>query len=90
VLTVKQTSRFKKDSKKFANQPKLLKTLVVVIDLLAQEKLLPRKNCDHALTGNYVGFRDCHIAPDVILIYQVTEKRNLLLHRLGSHSELFK
>jgi len=51
---------------------------------------LPPKNHDHPLTGNYSGFRECHIAPDWLLIYLVTEATLVLtLTRTGSYSDLF-
>ncbi len=58
--------------------------------LLQQQEVLPGKYKDHQLTGNYVGFRECHITPDWLLIYQVKEAQLILaLARTGSHSELF-
>lgn len=61
-----------------------------VIELLIIEKKLPEKNRDHDLVGNYKGHRECHITPDVLLIYKKNSVINLLsLERIGSHSELF-
>ena len=59
-----------------------------LIKLLIQDNPLPQKYKDHALIGNWVGRRDCHIEPDWILIYKKTEDE-LLLERTGSHSDLF-
>ena len=56
--------------------------------MLANEEELPERNRDHALIGDYVDHRECHITPDWLLIYQTTETE-LLLVRTGSHSELF-
>ena len=56
--------------------------------MLANEEDLPERNRDHALIGDYVYQRECHITPDWLLIYQTTEAE-LLLVRTGSHSELF-
>lgn len=50
---------------------------------------LPRKHQDHALKGEYVGTRECHVKPDLLLIYFKMDKTLLTLVRLGSHSELF-
>jgi mRNA interferase YafQ len=50
---------------------------------------LPEKNHDHALTGAWVGYRECHIRPDLLLIYRKPDAITLRLARLGSHSELF-
>ena len=61
-----------------------------VIDTLAIPEILPQKNKDHILTGNYDGFRECHILPDLLLIYNYDEQEKILyLYRIGSHSELF-
>lgn len=58
------------------------------IRLLASEITLPPRFRDHALSGNWSGWRDCHIEPDWLLLYQVSEEQ-LLLGRTGSHSDLF-
>ena len=61
-----------------------------VLDYLVQEQPLPEKYRDHALSGNYADFRECHILPDWLLIYKVEEDILILtLTRTGSHSELF-
>ena len=63
----------------------------MVVQMLAQDQTLPTKYRDHALTGQWQAFRDCHIKPDLVLIYQKTDEDELLvlsLLRLGSHSEL--
>ena len=88
MLEVRVTNRFKKEVKKAARQQKDMRKLSVVVDLLQAEEPLPEHNRDHALTGNYVGNRECHISPDWLLIYQTTETE-LILVRTGSHSELF-
>jgi len=59
-----------------------------VVDLLAADTPLPRRNVDHALTGDWVDHRDCHLRPDLILIYRKPDDASLELVRLGSHSEL--
>jgi len=59
-----------------------------VVGLLRNKKKLPEKYKDHALTGDYFGFRECHVKPDVLLVYDV-DAEYLYLVRLGSHSELF-
>ena len=61
-----------------------------VVDQLAKCVPLPEKNRDHALTGDYIGFRECHVAPDWLLIYRVEdEELELFLFRTGTHSDLF-
>ena len=88
MLEVRVTSRFEKEVKKAARQQKDMRKLSDVVDLLQAKKALPEKNRDHALTGNYSGHRECHLSPDWLLIYRVTEAE-LILVRTGSHNELF-
>jgi len=84
------TTKFKKDFKKMEKQGKDLRRLRIVIGKLANGEKLDEKYRDHALTGNYADCRECHIAPDWLLIYRVEETEVvLLLMRTGSHSELF-
>ena len=62
-----------------------------IIDMLRNGKKLPERNRDHALTGEYRGMRECHIAPDWLLIYRIDAGSLILvLSRTGSHSELFR
>ena len=71
-------------------QGKDLSLLQKVINDLLAEKILSEKHRDHALTGNYVGFRECHILPDWLLIYAIDHGQLLLtVTRTGSHSDLF-
>lgn len=88
MLSITRKSRFKKDFKKLQSSGKDLQKLADVILKLANEEPLPERNRDHTLIGDYAGHRECHISPDWLLIYQVTETE-LLLVRTGSHSELF-
>lgn len=88
MLKPKLQSRFKKDFKKYQHKQTILDELDQVIDLLRAQKKLPEKYKDHSLSGDYIGFRECHIKPDVLLIYD-SDKEFLYLVRLGSHSELF-
>ena len=62
--------------------------LLAAVTLLAADKPLPRRHFDHALGGEWSDHRDCHIRPDLILIYRKPDDENLELVRLGSHSEL--
>lgn len=90
MYIVKPTSRFKKDLKAVAKRGYDIDILIKIIKLLANGSPLPEKNKDHALTGNYVGYRECHITPDWLLIYKVEESILILtLTRTGSHSDLF-
>ena len=71
-------------------QGKDLSLLQKVINDLLAEKILSEKHRDHALTGNYVGFRECHIQPDWLLIYAVDHGQLILTaSRTGTHSDLF-
>jgi mRNA interferase YafQ len=89
MLNRKFSSRFKKELKKYEHKPDVLKEFNEVLKFLLFGKQLPEKYKDHSLIGNYVGYRECHIKPDVLLIYKIDEE-HLYLSRIGSHSELFK
>lgn len=91
MLKVVLSNRFKKDLKLAQRRGLDLRLLKGVVDLLAQEKPLPESNKDHALTGKYAAFRECHIKPDWLLIYRVEEQDlELMLFRTGSHADLFR
>ncbi|NEO41511.1 MAG: type II toxin-antitoxin system YafQ family toxin [Moorea sp. SIOASIH] len=81
-------NRFKKDVKRLQKRGKNMEKLKTVIEKLLERKELEPKYKDHALTGNWSGYRDCHIEPDWILIYKTSET-NLFLVRSGSHADLF-
>ncbi len=87
-MNVAQTMQFKKDVKRMRKRGKDLEKVKAVIDLLFAEEPLPPKNRDHKLGGNWIGRRDCHVEPDWILIYKLTEDE-LLLEITGTHSDLF-
>ena len=87
-MNLAQTKQFKKDVKRMRKRGKDLEKIKAVIDQLVAEEPLPAKNRDHKLGGNWIGRRDCHIEPDWILIYKLTEDE-LLLERTGTHSDLF-
>lgn len=88
MLKIHRTSQFKKDYKKAVKSGKKIELLVEIIQKLAQKETLPPKNKDHSLSSNYSNFRECHIQPDWLLIYQY-DPDTLYLTRLGSHSDLF-
>ncbi|HEY5329400.1 MAG TPA: type II toxin-antitoxin system YafQ family toxin [Acidobacteriaceae bacterium] len=93
MRTIRFTARFKKDFGRVQKglSPDVLQVQVQsVVDMLLVDTPLPAKNGDHALRGEWTGFRDCHIRPDLVLIYRKFEPDFLELTRLGSHSELFK
>ena len=88
--TVKFTTVFRKDYKKAKKRRLPLEKLKEVVDLLAMGQPLPERNRDHALTGDWVGHRECYIQPDWLLIYRVEEDVLVLtMTRTGTHSELF-
>lgn len=90
VLNLKAVTQFKNDFKKYRYNEGVIEEFEGVVKTLRNEKKLPDKYVDHPLSGNYKGMRDCHIQPDVLLIYWVSKKtRTLYLERIGSHSELF-
>ena len=88
--TVKFTTQFKKDFKLAMKRGLKIELLEKVITTLAMGETLPEKNKDHALTGNWVGHRECHVLPDWLLIYRIEDEVLVLtLTRTGTHSDLF-
>jgi mRNA interferase YafQ len=87
-MNLAQTKQFKKDVKRMRKRGKELEKIKAVIDLLVAGEPLPPKTRDHKLGGNWIGRRDCHVEPDWILIYKLTDGE-LLLERTGNHSDLF-
>ena len=89
--SIERTAQFKKDFKLAEKQGLDMRELATVIALLADGKPLADKYRDHELKGKYLGHRECHIEPDWLLIYKITESVLVLsLVRTGSHSRLFK
>jgi addiction module toxin component, YafQ family/addiction module toxin, RelE/StbE family len=89
MLKISATSKFKKDLKTCQKRKFDFNLLYSVIDTLAVPEPLDEKHREHALKGNYTGHRECHITPDWLLIYRVTD-RELILDRTGTHSDLFR
>jgi len=88
--TVKPTNRFVRDYKRMEKRNAKMSLLDEIITKLAQGTPLPVKNCDHELTGNFAGHRECHVTPDWLLIYRIDNKVLVLsLTRTGSHSDMF-
>ena len=91
MRTISRTSRFKKDYKREArgqHRATLDADLLAIVSLLAEDTPLPEKLRDHQLAGEWADHRDCHIKPDLVLVYRVPDAERLELVRLGSHSEL--
>ena len=93
MRTIDLSSPIKKDFKRIKASPRhaadLDQKLEAIVDLLVEDKPLPDAQRDHALDGNWKGYRECHVKPDLLLIYRVEDQDTLYLARLGSHSELF-
>ena len=88
MLAVRYSTKFKKDFKNCVKRNYQISLLQQAIDILRIPDVLPVKNKDHSLRGNYTGYRECHIEPDWLLIYQQNENE-LILYRTGTHSDLF-
>ncbi len=91
MRTIKYTSRFKRDYRREKSGQygkKLDAVLLDVVEMLASDTPLPHKNFDHPLSGDWSDHRDCHVKPDLVLIYRKPDAETLELVRLGSHSEL--
>ncbi|MCI5850868.1 MAG: type II toxin-antitoxin system YafQ family toxin [Sutterellaceae bacterium] len=90
TLRIIATSAYKKDYKKALKANRKMDLLDSVVWQLSEGKKLSESFRDHSLTGNWSGYRECHIKPDWLLIYRVIEnKLVLVLARTGTHSELF-
>lgn len=91
MRTFSRTSQFKKDVKLATKRGKDLAKFKTVIDLLIEGEVLPAQYKDHPLRGNFAGSRDCHIQPDWVLIYTLTEDdSHVRFERTGTHSDLFR
>ena len=91
MYQVKFTAAYKKSYKLMKKRGLDLSLLDEVVDLLRQGKRLNEKYRDHALSGNFVGFRECHIQPDWLLVYLIeNDVLTLTLVDTGSHSDIFK
>ena len=89
-LKIIASNAFKKDLKSAKKRGLKLDKLQVIVDKLADEMPLDSKYRDHALTGNYKEFRECHIEPDWLLIYRKdTDVLELFPFRTGTHADLF-
>ena len=92
MRSVKYATRFSKDLKREGKSPNnqdLELRLQAIIDLLIEDQELPINLHDHFLVGEYVGMRELHVKPDLLLIYRKIDEDLLQLIRLGSHSEIF-
>jgi len=91
MRTIERTTQFRRDYKREAkgrHRASLDVNLAGVLGALMNDETLAPRYRDHALTGEWSGFRDCHVKPDLVLIYEKPNEDVLRLVRLGSHSEL--
>ena len=91
MRTVRYTSRFRRDYKREKagrHGRQLDSELLEAVDMLSKDERLPRRYFDHPLSGEWSDHRDCHIRPDLILIYRKPDETSLEVVRLGTHSEL--
>ena len=90
IRRIRATSKFKKELQQSIKQGKKILLAEKIITMLANDEPLPPKHRDHALSGNWNGFRECHINPDWLLVYQKSDNGELMLVlvRLTSHSKL--
>lgn len=92
MLELELSTQFKRDLKKITKQGKSRKHLDSIVEQLQNEEPLDLKHKDHSLSGNWVGYRECHLTPDWLLIYKIIQDDRIQLLRLsrtGSHSDLF-
>lgn len=90
MLSIVSSNRFKKDLKIAIRRGYNIKLLDDVVSKIAAQEKLDEKYKDHALSGEYNNFRECHITPDWLLVYQIIENELILfLSRTGTHSDLF-
>lgn len=91
MRTIERTTQFRKDYKREAkgqHRATLAEDFLSIVTALAVDRPLAERHRDHALSGEWKDHRDCHIKPDLVLIYAKPDAERLQLIRLGSHSEL--
>ena len=91
MRTIERTGQFKRDYKREAKGPHretLQAHFVAVVSALASDQPLQARRRDHALTGEWKDHRDCHVRPDLVLIYRKLDADTLQLVRIGSHAQL--
>ena len=90
MYAIRPTNKFRQDLKLCQKRGYDMQAITDVIKKLAAGETLPPQNRDHELSGNYKGFRECHIQPDWLLIYRINNNDLILfLSRTGTHSDLF-
>ena len=90
MLSIVYTSKMKRDVKRMKKRGKEMEKLIAALDLLAAGEPMPEKYADHPLRGEMRGYRECHIEPDWLLIYQIVQNELILIAAgTGTHSDLF-
>lgn len=92
MRTIEWTTAFRRDYKRTTATPRykdIERLLPEIVGLLANDRPLHEKCRDHGLGGNWKHHRECHLKPDLLLIYKRPDRQTLRLVRMGSHSELF-
>ena len=90
MLTIKYETTFKKDYKRIKKRGYDTRLLEAVLEILVSGEPLPETYKDHPVQGKYTGHRECHITPDWLLVYKISENELILyLTRTGTHSDIF-
>ncbi len=90
MYEIQASTKFRRDVRRCTRQQKNMDKFKKISLLLEAGKPLPDRNRDHVLTGNWHGHRECHIEPDLLLIYRIDDDKKIIeLVRMGSHSDLF-
>jgi len=90
MYKIRPSAKFQRDLKRIQKRGYDITLLKDVLNLLVNGKILPIKYKDHNLSGNFKGCRECHITPDWLLIYEISDDELILyLTRTGTHSDLF-
>ena len=89
MKTLRFSSQYKKDAKRFRNQPKKMEKVVEILGMLRDEIPIPPEYSPHMLKGDYKGCMECHVEGDFLLIWIDETENQIGVLRLGSHSELF-
>ncbi len=93
MRTIKRASSFKRDLRRVLSNPRYRDAAALLdtaLNSLAADRPLPPASRDHALSGDWIDYRECHVRPDLLLIYRKPDADTLQLIRLGSHSDLFR
>jgi len=90
MFLLKYSNRFKKDLRRYKHNRAVLIELEKVLEILVKGEKLPAKNNNHRLIGEFKDCFECHVKPDVLLIYKIEKLEiTILFLRIGSHAELF-